>query len=530
MTTFVFRNQTVEPFWGDEGVLYSGYGDISVVPQDVDRYIWFYQVPVNADANQLSQEIVSFNDKLNLVLSRVADDKPFVIMSLVDLFPLRLSGDDTAVSDAIEEFNRRAVQLSKQRANIKYLDFSEFTNRYAEDMWINWKFYHMSQMLLNPKLANDFRVWWQRVEQEMSFNRKKCLVLDLDNTLWGGILGEDGIDGIKIGGDYPGNAYSYWQRSLLQLSKNGVILAICSKNNENDVIEAWENNPNMLLKREHFSSVRINWQDKVSNIRDIATELNIGLDSMVFIDDNPVECDLVKSLLPQVTVPDFPEKPYQLMPFFKDLVNRYFRIYAVTDEDKAKTEQYRTNAIRNSLQARFDNMEDFLRSLSMEIDIIPANEHNVPRIAQMTQKTNQFNLTTRRYSEADVHQRINQGWHIFCINVKDRFGDNGITGTVFLEPVDWNTVAIDSFLLSCRILGKGIDDVFIRMVLNWLHHEGIDRVTADYLPTAKNQQTATFYDRQGMECTHVDNDGSKHYEMTLQDDLEVKDYYNIRFL
>lgn len=530
MASFVFRNQTVEPFWGDDGVVYSGYDDISIVPQDVDRYIWFYQVPVNADAHQLSQEVGSFIDKLNLVLSQVADDKPFVIFSLVDLFTLRLSGNETSVGDAILEFNHHAVQLSKQRPNVKWIDFSEFTGRYSEDMLINWKFYHMSQMLLNPKLANDFRLWWQRIEQEMSLNRKKCLVLDLDNTLWGGILGEDGVDGIKLGGEYPGNVYYRWQHSLLQLSKNGVILAICSKNNENDVIEAWENNPNMVLKRDNFSSVRINWQDKVTNIKDIADELNIGLDSMVFVDDNPVECELVRSLLPQVVVPDFPEKPYLLMPFFKSLVDHYFRIYAVTDEDKAKTEQYRANAIRNSLQARFDNMEDFLRSLSMEIDIIPTNEHNLPRIVQMTQKTNQFNLTTRRYTEADVRQRVNQGWHIYCINVKDRFGDNGITGTIFLEPLADDAMAIDTFLLSCRILGKGIEDAFIRTVLNQLRHEGIDRVTADYLPTAKNQQTADFYDRQGMTCTHVDEDGTKHYELSLQDNLTVKNYYNIRIL
>lgn len=530
MNSFVFRNQTVESFFGDDGVTYSGYDDISIVPQDVDRYIWFYQVPVNADTRQLSQELGSYIDKLNLVLSQVTDDKPFVIFSLVNLFPLKFSGEDTVVSDAIDEFNHHAVQLSKERPNVKWVDFSEFTSRYDAEMLVNWKFYHLSQMLLNPKLASDFGAWWKRVDREMLLNRKKCLILDLDNTLWGGILGEDGIDGIKLGGDYPGNVYQRWQHSLLQLSKNGIILAICSKNNENDVIEAWENNPNMVLKREHFSSVRINWHNKVSNIRDIADELNIGLDSMVFIDDNPTECELVRQLLPQVVVPDFPQKPYLLMPFFKSLLDDYFRIYAVTDEDRTKTEQYRANAIRNSHQARFSDIEDFLKSLAMEVDIIPVNDHNLPRIAQMTQKTNQFNLTTRRYTEADVQQRINQGWRIYCMNVKDRFGDNGITGTIFLEPVDDSAMAIDTFLLSCRILGKGIEDVFIRTVLNQLRKEGINKVTADYLKTAKNQQTADFYDRLGMSCTHTGDDGSKHYEMMLHEDLTIKNYYNIKLL
>jgi FkbH-like protein len=410
------------------------------------------------------------------------------------------------------------------------VDFSEFTSRYDAETLINWKFYLMSQTLLNPKLVHDFQQWWKHLEGEMALNRKKCLVLDLDNTLWGGVLGEDGVDGIRLGGDYPGKAYSYWQRSLLQLSRNGVILAICSKNNESDVQEAWDKNPHMVLRREHFSALRINWQDKATNMNELADELNIGLDSMVFIDDNPSERELVKQMLPQVEVPDFPEKPYQLMPFFKMLVEKYFRIYKVTDEDRRKTEQYRANAIRNAEKSRFTDLESYLYSLDMELDINLADEHNVPRISQMTQKTNQFNLTTRRYSEADVKQRIDEGWRVYCMSVRDRFGDNGITGTVFLKPLDDLTVNIDTLLLSCRILGKGIEEAFVKTVFNLLRLDGYRRVTADYLPTAKNGQTADFYDRLGMTCTSVADNGDKHYEMELSGIFEIKNYYNIRVL
>ena len=269
---------------------------------------------------------------------------------------------------------------------------------------------------------------------------------------------------------------------------------------------------------------------KATNLRELAAELNIGLDSMVFLDDNPTERELIKQLMPEVVVPEFPDKPYQLMPFFKELVDSYFRIYAVTDEDRRKTEQYHANARRNAEQSRFADLETYLYSLDMALDVIPADVHNLPRIAQMTQKTNQFNLTTRRYSEADVQLRLDDGWRIYCMSVSDRFGDNGITGTIFLEPVDDVTVNIDTLLLSCRILGKGIEEAFFKTVLNLLRLDGYRKVIAVYLPTAKNSQTADFYERMGMTCTRVANDGVKYYEMALNGVFEIKNYYNIRVL
>ena len=518
MSTFVFRNQTIEAFLGDEGMVYSGYGDISVIPSDADRYIWFYQVPVNADAAQLAQEINSYVDQLDLVLAGADASKPFIIFSLVNLFPLRLTGDEVAVEEAIAAFNRHAMRLS------------QFTSRYDAGTLVNWKYYLMSQTLLNPKLARDFKSWWQRIEEEMALRRMKCLVLDLDNTLWGGVLGEDGVDGIQLGGDYPGKAYSYWQQALKQLAADGVILAVCSKNNETDVQEAWEKNPSMVLKREHFSAVRINWHDKATNMRELAQELNIGLDSMVFLDDNPDERELIRQMLPQVEVLEFPEKPYMLMPFFKELVEKYFRIYAVTAEDRAKNKQYQANAMRKAEQSRFIDFDDYLYSLDLCIDVIPADEHNLPRIAQMTQKTNQFNLTTQRYTEDQVSKLIDGGWHVYCMAVSDRFGDSGITGTMFMKPVDDTALYIDSLLLSCRILGKGIEEAFFKTVLNLMRLDGYRKVTASYLPTHKNGQTADFYDRMGMTCVRVDDEGNKHYEMMLDSVFEIKNCYNIRVL
>ena len=530
MATFVFRNQTVEAFLGDTGMIYSGYNDISQIPDDVDRYIWFYQVPVNADTVQLAQEIDSYRDQLDLVLAHADAAKPFIIFSLENLFPLRLTGDDVAVTEAVMAFNSYAMKLSRERSSVKWVDFSEFTSRYDAGSLVNWKYYLMSQSLLNPKLARDFQAWWGRVEESLALKRKKCLVLDLDNTLWGGVLGEDGVNGIKLDGDYPGKAYHQWQLALAQLAASGVILAVCSKNNEADVQEVWDNNPSMVLTGKHFSALRINWQDKATNLRALAQELNIGLDSMVFVDDSPAERELIRQMLPMVEVPDFPEKPYQLMPFFKQLVDNYFGVYTVTAEDRAKAEQYQANALRRAEQARFVDFDDYLYSLDISIDVIPADDHNLPRIAQMTQKTNQFNLTTRRYVEADVSALMAAGWPVYCMAVRDRFGDSGITGAMFLRVEDDTTLEIDTLLVSCRVLGKGIEEAFFKTVLNLMRLDGYRSLKATYRPTAKNVQTADFYDRMGMTCARVDQDGVKHYEMALDSVLEIKNCYNIRVL
>lgn len=526
MKYFVFRNQTVEPFLGDKDIEYSGYGDISAIPQDVMRYIWFYQVPFNCNEEQLASEVRDYINMLQLVIGQVDKNKDILVFTLVNLFRCRLVGDAMAVDDAVNQFNSEVRQLAKEHRNLHFVDFCEFTEKYPAEQLVNWKFYLISQTQLSTKLAKGFSDWFSNVERELELKRKKCLVLDLDNTLWGGILGEDGVEGIKIGGDYPGNAFCYWQQALLELSKTGVILTICSKNNEQDVEEVWKRNPFMVLRKEHFSAWRINWNDKASNIQELAKELNIGLDSIIFLDDNPAERLLVSQTLPMVTVPEFPSKPYELMPFFKQLVTTYFRVYTITDEDRQKTAQYKANAQRASARSQFVDMEAYLRSLDMEIAVIVADEFNISRIAQMTQKTNQFNLTTHRYTESEVKQLLADGWRIYCINVSDRFGDNGITGAIFLKPIADNQVEIETLLLSCRILGKGIEQAFLYYLLNKLRKEGTQKVYASYLPTAKNIQVADFYDRMGFSHTDSRND-RKYYELLLHEDLHIKPYYKI---
>lgn len=522
MKFFIFRNNTLENIFGTDEVEYSGYEDISYIPQNTSLYLWMYQIPIRWNQKQLADEIDAYIRKMQLVFSQVPQGKEFVAFTLVDIFPTRFTDANFIVREAIVRYNTQLYNMAGTNVNFKVIDFSEFTSRYRSEELIGWKFYFISQMYISSKITSEFATWVDSKIQNIALKRKKCLILDLDNTLWGGVLGEEGINGIQIGGDYPGKAFLYFQEALSALSKEGIILSVCSKNNEEDVFDAWEQNPFMVLRKKDFVAIRINWNDKASNIVELSKELNIGLDSMVFIDDNPAERELVKQTLPMVAVPDFPKQAYMLPQFFMQLVREYFEVYEITGEDKKKTEQYKANAERTREQAKFLNFEDFLRSLEIKIELQKVDSFNISRIAQMTQKTNQFNLTTQRYSEADVRQLLDNQWKIYCIRVSDKFGDNGITGAVFITDN-----SIENILLSCRILGKGIETAFIKFVFKLLVEDGVSALEAKFIPALKNRQVADFYDRLGFSVMRVE-EGVKYYMANIDKlDLSIPDYYSI---
>lgn len=520
---FVFRNYTIENLF-DESTVFSGYGDISEIP-DADAYIWFYTVPIGFDEKLKLNEIQGIEEKLELVCTQIPTSKSLYIFELADIFSVNICQTDRKLSDAINKFNNSIYELGCKYSNIKVIDINSFLHLFNPNEWINWKYYFISQMVISPAIASKFKIWWKDRLKSFTEPRKKCLVLDLDNTLWSGVLGEDGISGVKMSGDYPGNAFQYFQEALLSLSKSGVILTLCSKNNEDDVKELWEKNPFVKIRPEHIAAYRINWNNKADNIRELAKELNIGMDSMVFVDDNPTERELVRQQLPMVEVPEFPKRSYELMEFYKHLVNEYFQIYQLTTEDLSKTEQYKMNALRASEAAKFTDLTDYIKSLNIHIDIIKADEFNIPRIAQMTQKTNQFNLTTRRYSESDINNFILNGDLVYCISVKDKFGDNGITGAIIINRKG-DIAEIDTFLLSCRILGKNIEEAFIISMLEILFEKGISTVCASYIPTLKNSQVENFYERVGFALISKEDNGKK-YKITNIPKLEVSKLYTI---
>ena len=507
MKYFVFRNNTVEFFFDAKECTFSGYDDISIVPEDAENYIWFYQPPYGM-LNENSAEIVrSYIQSFDLVHSRISVEKEILAFTLCNIGSMEIASGDFSFRNAIEEFNSHIIELSRYK-NLELID---------------WKYYFTSLLAFNAKLAVDFKKWFDGVRNQLALKRKKCIVIDLDNTLWGGVLGECGIEGIKIGGEYPGKAFLYFQKALVELSKSGVILAVCSKNNEADVKECWEKNPFNIINEKYISSYRINWNNKADNIKEIASELNLGLDSFVFIDDNPTERELVKQTLPMVEVPDFPEQPYNLPLFIGEITERYFKVYSLTEEDRKKTEEYKASAQRVSERQNFTDMDSFIKSLEIKIKIQKANSMNISRIAQMTQKTNQFNLTTRRYTEGNLNTLLADAAQIWCLSVSDKFGDSGITGCIIVKDGE-----IDELLLSCRILGKGIEKEFIAQVLGFLKATGeLEELKATYISTAKNSQVKDFYENNGFTLVSEKN-GEKHYTLNLTEyEAESDDKYEV---
>jgi len=519
----IFRNSTVEHFFASYDASYSGYNDISSIPGDADIYVWFYLSPFKTNADMYIREIEAYIQQLQFVLTQIQPSKACYAFTLFHLHYIFHETNNQSINEAVEDYNRKLYEMSLTCSNLKVINFACFCRQYPSSELIDRKYYYISQMQLNPKLTDDFNDWLQKEIAAIEGKRKKCLALDLDNTLWGGTLGEDGPEGISIGHTYPGSAFLDFQNNLLELSKSGIILTVCSKNNEQDVMEAWEQNPFLPIKKDRIAAWRINWDSKADNLASLAHELNIGLDSMVLIDDSPSERALVKQMYPMVETPEFPKQPYLLPAFFENICRDYFQIYKLTDEDRTKPEQYKANNERITFQKTFTSYEDFLKSLEIELTIRELNPMNLPRIAQLTQKTNQFNLTTKRYTEEGITTLAHQGAKIYCMSVKDKFGDNGITGVAIITTDNSpETATIDSFLLSCRILGKQIENAFLKYILLQLKNGGYSRITATFNPTPKNSQTSDFYGLNGFHLEGTDENGTKYYSCSIHDlDLTI---------
>lgn len=328
---------------------------------------------------------------------------------------------------------------------------------------------------------------------------RKCLVLDLDNTLWGGILGEDGLDNLQLGGNAVGEAYLQFQRAILTLHSNGTLLALCSRNDASEAISAIKSHPAMILRPEHFAAERINWGDKVNNIESIAEELNIGLDSLVFIDDDPFERQNVKERLPDVQVVDLPNDPVAYRSALLDLT--VFDRLTVTNEDRARGRMYQERRQFEHLRSEATSLDEYLNSLEMEITAIPCEGPARTRLYQMVHKTNQFNLTTRRYTEAEFDQLAqSEDSRVFGISIRDRLGDSGIIALVVLKMHPQST-EIETFLMSCRVLGRNVETGILEYVVNLARAAGARRIRGSYIPSAKNAMVSDLYQRHGFTLT-----------------------------
>jgi FkbH-like protein len=335
----------------------------------------------------------------------------------------------------------------------------------------------------------------------------KCVVLDLDNTLWGGIVGDDGVEGIELGDSDPSGAFRQFQQYLRELGRRGILLAVCSKNDEAVAKHAFKSHPGMVLKEEDICVFVANWEDKATNIRRIRDKLNIGLDSMVFLDDNPYERNLVRQLLPEVLVPELPEDPTLYVRAVSELNLFEAASYSALDLDR--TDKYRQQGQRDQDRDRFQDLDAYLASLETKARVVGFEPPDLPRIAQLLQRSNQFNLTTRRHAEAECAKLMEDANRCFPFSttVRDRYGDFGLINVVILRRAD-EAVEIDTFVMSCRVLQRGVEQMAMNKVFDYAANVGARYVVGRYIPTPKNTMVKDFFPRFGFkEWPAADGEG-----------------------
>ncbi|WP_292654780.1 HAD family hydrolase [Nitratifractor sp.] len=396
------------------------------------------------------------------------------------------------------ELNEALEALKGSISDLEILDLFALAHRMGHRRLYNEKNRHLFQSPLTLEGAQAVAELIDEAIRRFESKRKKVIVLDGDNTLWGGIVGEDGVEGVACDENYPGIAYKRFQQLLLTLKESGLLLAMVSKNNEADVAELFEKR-RMPLKLEDFVVAKINWQPKSQNIAEIAGELNLGLESFLFVDDNPFELEEVARALPAVETFRFDkEEPLKNLEALASRPN--LQAIRVTEEDRRKSEQYASERARGEILKTAPDMESFIKSLHIKITWWRNNLRQLDRITQLINKTNQFNLTTRRYTQAEVEAMMRKD-HVFSFKVEDDLGDMGIVGVVIVKGGH-----IDTFLLSCRVLGRGIEDRIMDIVLKEAEVE-----SAEYIPSPKNMQVADLYETLGFELSETSENGTKLY-------------------
>ena len=448
-----------------------------------------YTIPANDRRTYIDKRVADFVNLVKTFKNRTGSKLVLTNCSIPTYSPYGICEVRTeyGLKEMVYDFNARLSDAFKSDPQVFLFDFNSFVAKYGEINVLDYRQFLVGDIKVSlsyiPHLAEELMGY---VKANLGVNRK-CIVLDLDNTLWGGIIGEDGFDRIDLSLKPPGMAFMEFQRVLLALYQRGVILAINSRNNEDEALRAIRDHPFMVLREEHFATMKINWSDKISNMKEIAQELNIGLDSIVYFDDDPINRELMSKAIPQIKTIDLPDDPSLYASTLMQIND--FNTLVMTNEDRKRGEMYREEHKRTELKRSSSNLEDFLKQLEIRVTMKKANNFTIPRIAQLTLKTNQFNLTTRRYQEEDVKTLAQDHTKLIgCAQTQDKFGDNGITGVYIVNKnhvdKEW---CIDTFLLSCRVMGRGIEDAMMGYILSKAKEEGVIKVKAEFIPTKKNK-------------------------------------------
>lgn len=412
----------------------------------------------------------------------------------------------------------------KTDSQVHILDYDSFCSSIGKQNIMDYKMYFLGDIKIDlqyiPDLCDKYLAYIKPLVQLT----RKCIVLDLDNTLWGGIIGEDGMNGIKLGPDPEGKPFLEFQKYLLSLFNRGVALAINSNNNLDDVLKVFREHPHMILKEEHFAAMQVNWSDKISNMKAIAEEIGIGTDSLVFIDDDKLNSEIITNALPEVLVVDMPEDAALYLKKLMEL--NEFNAYQLTEEDRKRGSMYAEQRERKEFQKAASDITEYLKNLKMVATIEKANSFNIPRISQLTQKTNQFNMTTRRYTEEYINKfSKSDNFLVLSVKIEDKFGDNGITGAVIVEK-GTDSWRIDTFLLSCRVIGRKVEEVLLAYLMQQAINEDIKVLMGEFIHTKKNAPALEFYKNNGFKLASKGSD-TEIWEYDLAKKYKSPDFIKV---
>lgn len=476
--------------------------DYAIIWTQPERVLKIFQAYLNNEEIILEDLLNEIDDFANLIISASFRVNVLFIASWTTDLTLYYKGflnvkSGVGISDVLAQMNSRLSYKMNLHPNIFVLNSNKWisnagNNAYSPKLWYLSKTPFHTSVFANA--SKDIASYIGGFKG----NSRKLIVVDLDNTLWGGVVGDVGSNNLVIGGHNPiGEAYRDFQQALKSLSNAGIVLAVTSKNEENIALETIENHPEMILRKNDFVTWRINWEDKAKNIYEIAKELNLGLDSIVFLDDNSFERERVKHALPDVFVPDLPNDPMLYKNFLLQL--DCFNISSISEEDRKRTELYSLERQRSEHKNSFSDMEEWLKSIDIKVKCEPLHADNLQRVLQLLNKTNQMNLQTGRYTEKELTDRTIQGIHeMYAFSVKDNFGDAGLTGVIGLKIND-DTLFITDFVLSCRVIGRKIEETMLSVAIDIAHQRDCEIVMAQYIQTEKNKPCLDFFKSSGMD-------------------------------
>jgi FkbH-like protein len=484
--------------------LYSFGPDIAIVAVEGEdwfydlyrEYVTHFEIGWDARISKAKKEIREL-----LITFRRHSESALLIHNFSPPVRAQFGIADTRIGNGqialVLQFNQWLTEQCRDIPNVYVLDYAALVGRIGALRWYDKRMSDVARAPIAMDALQHLMNEYMKFFRALTGQSKKCLVLDLDNTLWGGTLGEDGADGIQVGPVYPGTAFLAFQKSILQLQKKGILLAVASKNNADEVDRVFETHPHMVLRKEHFVCFQVHWKSKVESLREISRHTNIGLDHIVFVDDNPVECEAVSQNIPEVHVIRLPDRPEM----FVDILMRegLFDAINYSAEDSRRAEFYRQRQQAEVVRTKAASVAEFYRNLRMKVTFSAVDATRLHRATQLTQKTNQFNATTRRYTEASLLGLIDDpGWLIIAVKVEDRFGDNGIVGLI-LAQLKEGLLDIDTFLLSCRVIGRTIETAMLAYLCQEARRLGLQEIRGCIVNSAKNTPVRDLYERHGFQ-------------------------------